>query len=127
MPHAGYGASFYRWALSASDQPYHSYGNGAAMRISPFGWAFDRLEEALEKARQFTEVTHNHPEKIKGAQAIAAAISSWREQDDQKRRYVLILKQTFTTTCPEHWMKYGRHTYLTLPVREQCRRRSELF
>lgn len=73
-PNAGYGASFYRWALSTGDQPYHSYGNGAAMRISPVGWAFDRLEEILEKARQFTEVTHNHPEGIKGAQAIAAAI-----------------------------------------------------
>ncbi len=73
-PNAGYGASFYWWALSTGDQPYHSYGNGAAMRISPVGWAFDRLEEVLEKARQFTEVTHNHPEGIKGAQAIAAAI-----------------------------------------------------
>jgi ADP-ribosylglycohydrolase len=73
-PNAGYGASFYRWALSSGFQPYHSYGNGAAMRISPVGWAFDGLEEVLEKARQFTEVTHNHPEGIKGAQAIAAAI-----------------------------------------------------
>jgi ADP-ribosylglycohydrolase len=60
--------------LSPSNQPYYSYGNGAAMRISPAGWAFDRLEDVLEKARQFTEVTHNHPEGIKGAQATAAAI-----------------------------------------------------
>ena len=73
-PNAGYGASFSRWALSSGDQPYHSYGNGAAMRISPAGWAFERLEEVLEKARQFTEVTHDHPEGIKGAQATAAAI-----------------------------------------------------
>lgn len=73
-PNAGYGASFYRWAVSSGNQPYHSYGNGAAMRISPVGWAFDRLEDVLENARQFTEVTHNHPEGIKGAQAIAAAI-----------------------------------------------------
>ena len=73
-PNAGYGASFYRWALSSSNQPYHSYGNGAAMRISPAGWAFDRLEEVLEKAGRFTEGTHDHPEGIKGAQATAAAV-----------------------------------------------------
>lgn len=73
-PNAGYGASFYRWALSSSNQPYYSYGNGAAMRINPVGWAFERLEEVLEKARHYTEVTHNHPEGIKGAQATAAAI-----------------------------------------------------
>ena len=73
-PNAGYGALFYRWAMSTSNQPYNSYGNGAAMRISPVGWAFDRLEEVLEKARRFTEITHNHPEGIKGAQATAAAV-----------------------------------------------------
>jgi ADP-ribosylglycohydrolase len=73
-PNAGYGASFYQWALSSSDQPYYSYGNGAAMRTSPVGWAFESLAEVLEKAGQFSEVTHNHPQGIKGARVTAAAV-----------------------------------------------------
>ena len=93
-PNAGYGASFYRWALSSSNQPYYSYGNGAAMRISPAGWAFDRLEDVLEKARQFTEVTHNHHEGIKGAQATAAAIFLAR-RDRSKEEIRSYIETTF--------------------------------
>ena len=73
-PNAGYGGSFHHWALSADSQPYNSWGNGAAMRISPAGYAYDDLETTLQKAQEFTEVTHNHPEGIKGGQATAAAI-----------------------------------------------------
>ncbi|MEP7342363.1 MAG: ADP-ribosylglycohydrolase family protein [Acidobacteriota bacterium] len=73
-PDAGYGGMFHRWAQSQDSQPYNSWGNGAAMRISPVGFAFDSLEEVLAKARLYTEVTHNHPEGIKGAQTVAAAI-----------------------------------------------------
>ncbi len=73
-PDAGYGGMFHRWAQSEESQPYSSWGNGAAMRISPVGFAFDTLEEVLAKAQQYTEVTHNHPEGIKGAQAVAASI-----------------------------------------------------
>lgn len=73
-PNAGYGAFFHRWALSSGNQPYQSWGNGAAMRISPAGWAYESLEEVLAKAAQFTEVTHNHPEGIKGGQATAASV-----------------------------------------------------
>ena len=73
-PDAGYGGMFHRWAQSEDSQPYNSWGNGAAMRISPVGFAFDSLDEVLDKARQYTEITHNHPEGIKGAQAVAAAI-----------------------------------------------------
>ena len=73
-PDAGYGGSFHRWAHSANPAPYNSWGNGAAMRISPVGFAYDDLETVLEKAKEFTEVTHNHPEGIKGGQATAAAI-----------------------------------------------------
>ncbi len=73
-PDAGYGGMFHRWAQSEESQPYNSWGNGAAMRISPVGFAFDTLEEVLAKAQQYTEVTHNHPEGIKGAQAVAASI-----------------------------------------------------
>ncbi len=73
-PDAGYGGSFFHWALSSDSPAYNSFGNGAAMRISPAGWAYDTLKESLERARDFTEITHNHPEGIKGAQAVTAAI-----------------------------------------------------
>ena len=73
-PAAGYGGMFMRWLMSDNPRPYNSYGNGSAMRVSPVGWAFDTLEETLEKAKESAEVTHNHPEGIKGAQAVAACI-----------------------------------------------------
>jgi ADP-ribosylglycohydrolase len=73
-PHAGYGKTFMQWALAVSRSPYNSWGNGSAMRVSPVGFAYASLEEVLEKAKQSAEVTHNHPEAIKGAQATAAAI-----------------------------------------------------
>lgn len=73
-PDGGYGGSFHRWASSSNSAPYNSWGNGAAMRISPVGYAYDDLDTVLHKAREFTEITHNHPEGIKGGQATAAAI-----------------------------------------------------
>ena len=72
---AGYGAGFIKWLASPELQPpYNSYGNGAAMRVSPAGWLYDDLETSLEVARLVTNVTHNHPEGIKGAQATVMAI-----------------------------------------------------
>ncbi|QEH39150.1 ADP-ribosylglycohydrolase [Aquisphaera giovannonii] len=73
-PKAGYGGTFHRWALSPGSEPYGSFGNGSAMRVSPVGFAYDSLDEVLTKARESAEVTHDHPEGIKGAQAVAAAI-----------------------------------------------------
>jgi len=73
-PNVGYGGSFKKWANSEHSEPYNSWGNGAAMRISPVGYAFDDLSTVLEKAEEFTAITHNHPEGIKGAQSVAAAI-----------------------------------------------------
>lgn len=73
-PAAGYGGMFINWLHSDNPQPYYSYGNGAAMRVSPCGLIAETLEEALYLAAQSAEVTHNHPEGIKGAQATAAAI-----------------------------------------------------
>jgi len=74
FPRAGYGGNFYRWAASENSQPYNSWGNGSAMRVSPVGFAYNDLATVLEKAKQSAEVTHNHPEGIKGAQATASAI-----------------------------------------------------
>ena len=74
FPYAGYGGIFGRWLRSDSSEPYNSFGNGSAMRVSPVGFAFDSIDKVLEEARKSAEVTHNHPEGIKGAQATAAAI-----------------------------------------------------
>ncbi len=73
-PDAGYGGSFIRWALSRSREPYGSWGNGSAMRVSPVGWAYSRLEETLEAARISAAVTPRHPFGVAGAQAVALAI-----------------------------------------------------
>jgi ADP-ribosylglycohydrolase len=72
--HRGYGFRFYHWATSHDREPYNSFGNGAAMRVGPVGFAFQTLEEVLAWSKQSAEVTHNHPEGIKGAQATATAI-----------------------------------------------------
>ncbi len=73
-PNAGYGARFHQWASSHAHEPYNSWGNGSAMRASPVGWAFPDLDSTLAEARRTAEVTHNHPEGIKGAEAVAAAV-----------------------------------------------------
>lgn len=73
-PVAGYGGRFRRWARSPKPAPYGSFGNGSAMRVSPIAWYYSTLEDVLEEARHSAEITHNHPEGIKGAQAVAAAI-----------------------------------------------------
>ena len=71
---SSYGTHFAQWALSGSIQPYNSCGNGSAMRVSPVGVYANSLEECLELAKLSAEVTHNHPEGIKGAQAVAAIV-----------------------------------------------------
>lgn len=73
-PFAGYGMSFFQWLHAEDSQPYNSWGNGSAMRVSPVGFAFDFIDEVLNEAKKSAEVTHNHPEGIKGAQATALAI-----------------------------------------------------
>ena len=74
-PIGGYGGSFYGWLFSGRERkPYNSWGNGSAMRVSAVGWAFETLEETLRVAEISASITHNHPEGIKGAQAVAAAI-----------------------------------------------------
>ena len=73
-PGAGYGGSFIRWLQSDYSRPYNSWGNGSAMRVSPIGFAFDAEAEVLEQAGRSAEVSHNHPEGIKGARAVALSI-----------------------------------------------------
>lgn len=73
-PDCGYGGTFGRWMFSDDPKPYNSYGNGAAMRVSAAGFAASSLEEAKQMSGMITEVTHNHPEGMKGAEATVTAI-----------------------------------------------------
>jgi len=82
-PGAGWGMMFVRWGRTKKREPYNSFGNGAAMRVSPVGWAFSTLEETLAKAADSSAVTHNHPEGIKGAQAAAVAVFLARTTRDK--------------------------------------------
>ena len=103
-PHAGYGGMFRRWLCAEHPQPYGSFGNGSAMRVAAAGWLFDTLDKTLEMAKVTAEVTHNHPEGIKGAQATAAAIFLARtgHSKPEIRQYA---EQTFgydlSRTCDE--------------------------
>lgn len=72
-PHAGYGGAFRAWLRDEDPLPYNSWGNGAAMRVSACGWAGNTIEEVKAMSRAVTEVTHNHPEGIKGAEVTAVA------------------------------------------------------
>jgi ADP-ribosylglycohydrolase len=73
-PQAGYGQSFALWAGYRRREPYNSWGNGSAMRVSPVAYAFNTIDEVLDEARRCALVTHNHEEGVRGAQATAAAI-----------------------------------------------------
>ena len=73
-PNAGYGGRFIHWLFSDDERPYNSWGNGSAMRVSSVGWLYDSIERTREVARWTAEVTHNHPEGIKGAECVACAI-----------------------------------------------------
>ena len=90
-PNAGYGARFFWWLREETPEPYGSYGNGSAMRVSSAGWLYDSLEETRRMARLTADVTHNHPEGIKGAEAVAAAIYLARtgHSKDEIRDYVV--------------------------------------
>ena len=78
-PKGGYGNSFYYWLFNDNPKPYNSFGNGAAMRVSAVGWMFDTLEEVEKYAKWSAKPTHNHPEGIKGAQAIASSVFLCKE------------------------------------------------
>ena len=103
-PHAGYGGMFAQWLRTPSPRPYGSYGNGSAMRVSAAGWLYDTLEETRRIARLTAEVTHNHPEGIKGAEATAAAIFLARTGADKERIRAYITEQfgyDLSRTCDE--------------------------
>ncbi len=72
-PRIGWGGMFYKWLFERS-VPYNSYGNGAGMRVSPVGWVAETEEEVKTLSKKVTEISHNHPDGIKGAEAIAMAV-----------------------------------------------------
>ncbi len=83
-PEAGYGRRFHEWFMSPHSKPYHSFGNGSAMRVSPVGWLFDDMFTTRRIARLTAAVSHDHQEGIKGAEAVAAAIFLAREEADKQ-------------------------------------------
>jgi ADP-ribosylglycohydrolase len=89
-PNAGYGSTFWLWASGRRREPYQSWGNGSAMRVSPVAYARATLEEVLAEARRSAAVTHDHREGIRGAQATAAAVYLARtgSTKEQIRRYI---------------------------------------
>jgi len=119
-PDAGYGSTFSRWIMSKNSEPYNSWGNGSAMRVSPIGYAFNTLEETLINARRSAEVTHNHPEGIKGAQATASAIYLARtgKSKDEIRDYITsnfgyVLSESIESI--RKWYKYDVSCQGTVP------------
>lgn len=117
FPNRGYGGGFYRWLFFPNElrsydgqrsdglrHPYGSFGNGSAMRVSTVGWFFDTLEETEFWAKKSAEITHNHPEGIKGAQATAAAIYMARTvstKEDIREYIVSRYGYDLSRTCDE--------------------------
>jgi ADP-ribosyl-[dinitrogen reductase] hydrolase len=83
-PNLGYGSNFRSWLEGDSCEPYNSYGNGSAMRVSPVGWLFNDLETVMDKAEESSSVTHNHIEGIKGAVSVAVCIYLARNKTSKK-------------------------------------------
>lgn len=100
-PDRGYGGSFKQWAETPEAEPYNSWGNGAAMRISPAGFIATNIHEVFRLAEQYTAVTHNHPEGIKGAQATAAAIYLART-GRSKAEIAAYVRTTFSYDLSRH-------------------------
>ncbi len=109
-PQAGYGGRFSEWLRTERPLPYHSWGNGSAMRVSAAGWLYRTLEQTLSHAKWTAEVTHNHPEGIKGAQAVAAAIYLLRsgKSGEETMRYIRgVFGYDFRKTLAEIRPAYG--------------------
>ncbi len=103
-PNAGYGGRFIYWLGSRNPKPYGSYGNGSAMRVSSVGWLYDTIEKTREVARWTAEVTHNHPEGIKGAEATASVIFMARHGASKEEIKEYVVKEfgyDLSRTCDE--------------------------
>lgn len=103
-PHAGYGGMFSRWLFLEGYEPYNSYGNGSAMRVSSVAWLFDDIDAVRRAARLSASVTHNHREGIRGAESVASAIFLARtgHSKEEIKRYIEDeFEYIFVFTCDE--------------------------
>jgi ADP-ribosylglycohydrolase len=119
-PGQGYGSMFNVWLHKAESEPYNSWGNGSAMRVSPVGFAFDSVDEVLKQAEKSASATHNHPEGIKGAQATALAIYLARAggkktkiKDEISSRFGYDLSRTLEEIRPTY--TFNESCYRTVP------------
>ena len=124
-PNCGYGAKFIHWMFSDDPQPYNSYGNGSAMRISPVGFAARDVEEAKMLSAAVTSVSHNHPEGMKGAEATAVAIVMARHGAGKEEiRSVMERYYDLSTSVDEYrtgWHGHGREIcQVSLPQALVC-------
>lgn len=114
-PQAGYGGAFAQWLSAGDPRPYHSWGNGAAMRVGPVGWAFTSEEEVLHQARLSAAITHDHPEGIKGVQATALAIYLART-----RTLYAVVSTLKTSTALAIYLAWTRTDKATIRARVQA-------
>ena len=139
-PHRGYGGMFANWLYTDNPQPYNSFGNGSAMRISPVGFLARSAGDVKKLSAAVTEVTHNHPEGLKGAEAIAMAIYWARQNEDKEEIFQFIAKyyypelktEALTYKClhEEYGWDYGLGSVTcqsSVPQAIACFRESESF
>lgn len=128
---AGYGGRFAQWMYSSDPQPYGSFGNGAAMRVSACAWAADTMADAMEMSDEVTKVTHNHPEGIKGARAITAAIFMARTGCSKDEIYEFIDQNYYSLNKSvnkiRETLQFDETCQGTVPVAIQCFYESEDF
>ena len=105
-PMGGYGNMFYDWLHETNPQPKNSFGNGAAMRVSPVGWLFSDWEEVIAEAKKTAEISHNHEEGIKGAQCIAEVICWLRHMRFTKSDVERKIEKFYGYELPT----YAKHT-----------------
>lgn len=114
-PKGAYGGRFAVWVRSDNPQPYGSFGNGSAMRVSPVAWLFDDLSQVLEEAEKTALPTHNHPEGIKGAKAVAHAIWHFRQSQDEAKALA-----DFKTIARSYYEDFDTRTYPNGVFDETC-------
>lgn len=131
-PDESYGGRFLGWCMSYDDKPYNSFGNGSAMRVSPIGLWYNTLDEVLEGAKRSAEVTHNHLEGIKGAQAVAAAIYLARI-GSEKQEIKKYMEEKFNYKLDESvdsirkWYRFDESCQGTVPQAIICFLESDSF
>ena len=126
FPDAGYGGRFGMWLFLNGTEPYGSYGNGSAMRVSVVAWLYDDLETVRKMARLSADVTHNHPEGIKGAEATASAIFLARTGSTKSQIKEYIEKNfcyDLSRTCDDIRPDYRMWN----PAKKRCRKRLPPF